>query len=218
MTVIEESPGGESPPTAPALEPGAHVSLCEALDGAVAAADIVSVEPDGWTLRGDVEGLGRDGGVYLRSVDDDGQAWGVPVRLERPAGSAGVHAAPIGAWEPLLARGAVRIASRVTVVATPETGDTAPSRQYVLAVVDVSTTGCRALLVGRVPEIGAMLVLRPEGHEAWTLRARVSRRTAGAFGRAEIGLRFELRTPADREAARGWRDGVAFAGRAGVAA
>jgi hypothetical protein len=208
----------DAPSAGPRPRPGDRIGICTAEDAEATSALVETAGDDTWVVRLDARAPTRDAAVFVRCVDDDGQAWGAPADL-RPSGTdtARLRVRRRGPWTPVGARGAVRIPAGEPVAGAQELtmrGErVAASRTYRFSILDVSGTGCRAAVVGRAPEVGAAVRLGASGALGISLDARVVRVTPGAFGRTELGMVFLQDRPEQRRAALAWRDALARGAR-----
>jgi hypothetical protein len=154
-------------------------------------------------------GTPLSGDVTLRWIDARGDAWRVPASATPGHEPEIVVVSTLAGWELDAMRASQRIpGNRHSMRGEVQAGSLAPGVRFDFVVLDVSASGCRASGVGRQPQAGDLIQLalqHPYQDERWQL-ARVMRITPLAFGRFEVGLRFEIESAAERLSLAGWRD------------
>jgi hypothetical protein len=157
-------------------------------------------------LRGETA---LSGEVTVRWIDVRGDAWRAAATATAGHEPDIVVLSVTAAWELDAMRASQRIpGNRHSMRGEVLAGSLAPGVRFDFVVLDVSASGCRASGVGRQPQAGDVIRLalqHPYEDERWQL-ARVMRITPLAFGRYEVGLRFEIESAAERLSLTGWRD------------
>jgi hypothetical protein len=154
-------------------------------------------------------GTSLSGELTVRWIDARGDAWRVLATVTPGHDPEIVVVSTLAAWELDAMRASQRIpGNRHSMRGEVLAGSLAPGVRFDFVVLDVSASGCRASGVGRQPQAGDVLRLalqHPYEDERWQV-ARVMRITPLAFGRFEVGLRFEIESAAERLSLTGWRD------------
>jgi hypothetical protein len=187
------------------IAPGDDVQLTA---GKVSAMAIVEIVGEQLQLRVH-GGTLLSGDLTLRWIDARGDAWRVAAAATPGHDPEIVVVSTLAPWELDAMRASQRIpGNRHSMRGEVLAGSLAPGVRFDFVVLDVSASGCRASGVGRQPQAGDVLRLalqHPFEDERWQL-ARVMRITPLAFGRFEVGLRFEIESAAERLSLTGWRD------------
>jgi hypothetical protein len=196
----------------------------------VVPGDQVQIRVDSATVLAVVESIGKQhelrirtgeslqvGDVLVRWIDAKGVAWRVPAALAVSADAGSYDVELLDEWQQDAMRASQRISgSRHSMRGEVQAGSLAPGVRFDFVVLDISASGCRASGVGRQPKSGDLIRLalqHPYEDERWQL-ARVMRLTPLAFGRFEVGLKFEIENPEERVFLASWRD--AWAAQSGT--
>jgi len=188
------------------IAPGDDVQLSA---GKVSVMTLVENAGEQLQLRVRGTDVRPDGEVVVRWIDARGDAWRATASATPGHDPAIVVVSTVGDWELDAMRASQRISgNRHSMRGEVQAGSLAPGVRFDFVVLDVSASGCRASGVGRQPQAGDLIRLalqHPYEDERWQL-ARVMRITPLAFGRFEVGLRFEIESAAERLSLAGWRD------------
>jgi hypothetical protein len=196
------------------IEPGDRIQLRTGADATMA---LVEAALPASELRVRVSAPVAEGSVVVRWLDAGGTAWRVPGIVALAGGDATALTVELeGEWQRDAMRASQRISgTRHSLRGEVQAGSLPPGTRLDLVCLDISASGCRASGVGRLPAGGDLVrlcLVHPFGGDRWAT-ARVMRVSSLAFGRYEVGFRFEVDSTADRAWLAGWRDAWAYAGR-----
>jgi hypothetical protein len=160
------------------------------------------------------------GHVVVRFLDEDGDAWRTTANATPQNGLVVLRLDED--WQIDVMRASQRITGeRHSLRGEVQAGSLPPGTRLDFVCLDLSASGCRTSGVGRQPKSGDLVRLalqHPWDEERWVL-ARAMRVAPLAFGRFEVGFRFEAEEPGERAWLTAWRDAwsyVALANADGV--
>jgi hypothetical protein len=147
------------------------------------------------------------GHVVVRFLDEDGDAWRTTANAAPQNGLLVLRLDDD--WQLDVMRASQRITGeRHSLRGEVQAGSLPPGTRLDFVCLDLSASGCRTSGVGRQPKNGDLVRLalqHPWEDERWIL-ARAMRVAPLAFGRFEVGFRFEAEEAAERAWLTGWRD------------
>jgi hypothetical protein len=139
------------------------------------------------------------GHVIVRFLDGDGDAWRTTADATPQSGLVILYLDDD--WQLDVMRASQRITGeRHSLRGEVQAGSLPPGTRLDFVCLDLSASGCRTSGVGRQPKSGDLVRLalqHPWEDERWIL-ARAMRVAPLAFGRFEVGFRFETVDPAER--------------------
>jgi hypothetical protein len=155
------------------------------------------------------------GPVVVRFLDEDGDAWRTTANAAPQNGLLVLRLDED--WQLDVMRASQRITGeRHSLRGEVQAGSLPPGTRLDFVCLDLSASGCRTSGVGRQPKSGDLVRLalqHPWEDERWVL-ARAMRVAPLAFGRFEVGFRFEAVDPAERAWLTSWRDAWAYVAEA----
>ena len=151
------------------------------------------------------------GHVVVRFLDEEGDAWRTTADATTRNGLVVLKLED--EWALDVMRASQRITGeRHSLRGEVQAGSLPPGTRVDFVCLDLSASGCRTTGVGRQPKAGDLVKLalqHPWEDERWVL-ARAMRVAPLAFGRFEVGFKFETDEPSDRSWLNGWRDAWAY--------
>jgi PilZ domain-containing protein len=151
------------------------------------------------------------GHVVVRFLDEEGDAWRTTATATPQNGLVVLRLDED--WQIDVMRASQRITGeRHSLRGEVQAGSLPPGTRLDFVCLDLSASGCRTSGVGRQPKSGDLVRLalqHPWDEERWVL-ARAMRVAPLAFGRFEVGFRFEADEPGERAWLTAWRDAWSY--------